>query len=338
MKFLKLILIVAIVAPMFLTSCGDKQEDGEYSLSFDVPDSVAYQYGIYHATSRLQGIQSLDLDEFSKGVKKGFSLSKENRAEFDTANVRIQTFGKAYQMEEMAKKQADTSYISGPIDLPSDISYNLGVITGFELIDDPLNKMSLDEYLKGVKDYFTDKSNFNQDIVVRVLQGYFNETDSLRIIVNEQFLVDNKEEKGVITTPSGLQYKVLTEGEGEKPNPENQVKVHYKGTFVDGKTFDSSYDRGEPITFPLNGVIKGWTEGVGLMSVGSKYEFVIPSDIGYGDQGNQNIPPKSTLVFEVELLEILPPAPQQQPQLPNPNNMTEEEMKKMIEEAQKNSK
>ena len=126
----------------------------------------------------------------------------------------------------------------------------------------------------------------------------------MRIATNEKYLADNKVKEGVITTPSGLQYKVITKGEGEMPTATDEVKVHYKGTFVDGKTFDSSYDRGEPISFPLNQVIPGWTEGVALMPVGSKYIFTIPYDLGYGERGSQSIPPKSTLVFVVELLEI----------------------------------
>ena len=190
--------------------------------------------------------------------------------------------------------------------------------------------MNINDYLDGVKAYFVDITNFDPAKSQQVLNEYFAATDSLRIATNERYLADNKEKKGVITTTSGLQYEVLTEGTGDKPSATDQVKVNYKGTFVDGKTFDSSYDRGEPVTFPLNGVIPGWTEGVGLMSVGSKYRFVIPFNLAYGERGNQAIPGKSTLVFEVELLEILPPAPAapQQPQ------MTEEEIRKMLQEAQ----
>ena len=108
-------------------------------------------------------------------------------------------------------------------------------------------------------------------------------------------------------TASGLQYKVVKEGTGKKPLATDKVKVHYKGTLLDGTVFDSSYDRGEPITFPLNGVIKGWTEGLQLMSEGSKYILYIPSDLGYGDRGaGAQIKPGATLIFEVELLEVNP--------------------------------
>ena len=119
------------------------------------------------------------------------------------------------------------------------------------------------------------------------------------------FLADNAKKAGVTTTPSGLQYRVITQGTGSKPLATDKVKVHYKGTLIDGTEFDSSYKRGESIEFPLNGVIKGWTEGVQLMSVGSKYEFFIPSELAYGDREVGGvIPAGSTLVFEVELLGI----------------------------------
>ncbi|HXC51367.1 MAG TPA: FKBP-type peptidyl-prolyl cis-trans isomerase [Candidatus Limnocylindrales bacterium] len=114
-----------------------------------------------------------------------------------------------------------------------------------------------------------------------------------------------KETGKVITTASGLKYEVLTEGSGPKPSATDSVTVNYKGTLTDGTVFDSSYDRGQPATFPLNRVIKGWTEGVQLMSVGSKYRFTIPPELGYGAAGaGGKIPPNATLVFDVELLKI----------------------------------
>jgi FKBP-type peptidyl-prolyl cis-trans isomerase FklB len=119
------------------------------------------------------------------------------------------------------------------------------------------------------------------------------------------FLAKNGKEEGVVTTASGLQYKILKQGDGAKPTATDTVKVHYHGTLLDGKVFDSSVDRGEPISFPLNGVIKGWTEGVQLMPVGSKFKFFIPSDLAYGDNGaGADIEPGATLIFEVELIAI----------------------------------
>ena len=121
----------------------------------------------------------------------------------------------------------------------------------------------------------------------------------------EAFLAENAKKEGVTVTESGLQYEVLTQGDGKKPAATDTVKVHYQGTLIDGTEFDSSYKRGEPISFPLNRVIKGWTEGVALMPVGSKYKFYIPSDLAYGERGaGAKIGPDSTLIFTVELLAI----------------------------------
>lgn len=119
------------------------------------------------------------------------------------------------------------------------------------------------------------------------------------------YLDDNAKKDGVTTTASGLQYRVLKEGTGAKPGPTDKVTVHYAGKLVNGKEFDSSYKRGQPIDFPLNAVIPGWSEGVQLMQEGAKYEFVIPSQLGYGARGAGGvIPGNATLIFEVELLEV----------------------------------
>ena len=119
------------------------------------------------------------------------------------------------------------------------------------------------------------------------------------------YLAENARKEGVITTDSGLQYKPLVAGDGEKPSKNNKVKVHYRGTLIDGTVFDSSYERGEPIVFPVTGVIAGWVEGLQLMQVGSKFELTIPSNLAYGASGSgAAIGPDATLIFEVELLAI----------------------------------
>jgi FKBP-type peptidyl-prolyl cis-trans isomerase FklB len=121
----------------------------------------------------------------------------------------------------------------------------------------------------------------------------------------DAFLAANKAKEGVVTLPSGLQYKILTAGAGPKPTAKDSVVCNYKGTLVDGKEFDSSYKRGAPATFPVSGVIKGWTEALQLMPVGSKWQLVVPADLGYGDRGQgPDIGPGATLIFEVELLSI----------------------------------
>ena len=119
------------------------------------------------------------------------------------------------------------------------------------------------------------------------------------------FLAENAKKEGITTTPSGLQYEILTEGKGASPSATDKVTVHYQGTTIDGKEFDSSYKRGESITFPLNGVIAGWTEGLQLMQEGAKYRLYIPSELAYGANGaGADIGPNSTLIFDVELIKV----------------------------------
>ena len=132
-----------------------------------------------------------------------------------------------------------------------------------------------------------------------------------RIAENEQFLVENAKRAEVETTASGLQYEVIETGDGASPTAQDIVKVHYKGTLIDGTEFDSSYKRDQPAQFALSRVIPGWTEGIQLMTVGSKYKFYIPQDLAYGPSDKGSIPPFSTLIFEVELLDI-PEKPQPQ--------------------------
>lgn len=125
----------------------------------------------------------------------------------------------------------------------------------------------------------------------------------------DAFLAKNKDNTGVKVLPDGLQYQVITTGSGQVPTPADTVTVHYQGTLLDGTEFDSSYKRGQPAQFPVTGVIRGWTEALQLMPVGSKWKLFIPSELAYGEQGNRNIPPNSTLIFEVELIDTKSPAP-----------------------------
>ncbi|HOO83689.1 MAG TPA: FKBP-type peptidyl-prolyl cis-trans isomerase [Prolixibacteraceae bacterium] len=145
------------------------------------------------------------------------------------------------------------------------------------------------------------------DVVIRAYLRKESERAAERNLkAGQEFLEENAKREGITVTESGLQYEVEKEGEGAKPTATSTVKVHYHGTTIDGEVFDSSVERGEPIEFPLNGVIKGWTEGLQLMSVGSKYKFYIPSDLAYGARGaGGNIGPNSALIFEVELISIV---------------------------------
>ena len=132
-----------------------------------------------------------------------------------------------------------------------------------------------------------------------------NEKSAANLKAGQEFLEANKTKPGIVALPSGLQYEIITEGQGAKPSPTSKVTCHYHGTLIDGTVFDSSVRRGQPATFPLNMVIKGWTEGVPLMPLGSKWRFFIPPQLAYGDrQTGAHIGPNATLIFEVELLGI----------------------------------
>ena len=192
-------------------------------------------------------------------------------------------------------------------------SYALGASNGEQFKNIGL-KLDPDMYMKGLKDGLAGQNLLTPE----QMQEAFGLLDQMvkenqeKMLKEEKaagaaFLAKNKQEPGVKETASGLQYKVIKEGTGKHPNATDQVKVHYTGTLLDGTVFDSSVERGEPITFPLNGVIAGWTEGLQLMSEGSKYILYIPSDLGYGDRGTQGIKPGATLIFEVELLEVIVP-------------------------------
>jgi len=160
-------------------------------------------------------------------------------------------------------------------------------------------------------------AQFEKDMETKQKQlGEKNKTDGTK------FLEDNKKKPGVKTTASGLQYKVEKEGTGAQPKATDMVTVNYRGTLVDGTEFDSSYKRGQPATFPVNGVIKGWTEALQLMKQGAKYQLFIPSNLAYGERAmGPDIGPNSTLIFEVELQDVKPPptpAPQGSPKIPPP--------------------
>lgn len=175
----------------------------------------------------------------------------------------------------------------------------------FKAIGDVLNEKKAQmtpEQINEAMQLYTQKASEAAQKAQKALQDEIakNKAES------EKLLAANKAKEGVKTTESGLQYRVITAGDGKKPTATDTVKVHYKGLLADGTVFDSSYERGEPIEFPLNGVIKGWTEGLQLMPVGSKYELVIPADLAYGDQAPPSIGPAKALTFEVELLDIIP--------------------------------
>ncbi|WP_201529050.1 MULTISPECIES: FKBP-type peptidyl-prolyl cis-trans isomerase [Psychrobacter] len=198
---------------------------------------------------------------------------------------------------------------------PEKVGYSLGFMMA-EGNKDAVQDLNLDTFEKGFRDGYEGKdSALTQEQMEEVLIAYQKEQEE-KMIEDMQaqgeenttkgaaFLAENAKKEGVKTTASGLQYKVITAGTGKMPKATDIVEVNYEGKLLDGTVFDSSYERGEPIEFPLNQVITGWTEGLQLMKEGGKYELYIPSDLAYGEAGNAGIEPNSTLIFTVELLKV----------------------------------
>lgn len=191
------------------------------------------------------------------------------------------------------------------------ISYALGLSIGSNFKSSGITELNFADFLKGVEDVVKEnKLQMSFDEAKEVINDYFTrlqeEKGELNKKAGEEFLRINKEKAGVTTLASGLQYEVLTAGTGEKPSATSEVQCHYEGRLIDGRVFDSSIQRGEPATFPLNRVIAGWTEALQLMPVGSKWRLFIPSNLAYGpQQAGELIEPNSTLVFDVELLSIV---------------------------------
>jgi FKBP-type peptidyl-prolyl cis-trans isomerase len=217
----------------------------------------------------------------------------------------------AQTKKPVAKKAVSTA--AAPVKFTGTLdsaSYAFGMSMAASLKNGGLKTLNYDMLLKGLKAEFSgQKTALSQDAAQKAIGNTFKSVSQAKFAGNiaegKKFLENNKKTAGVQTTPSGLQYLVLSQGTGIKPGATDSVLVHYKGTLLNGKQFDSSYDRGEPITLTLDRVIPGWTEGMQLMSTGSKYKFFIPYQLAYGERGaGQDIPPYSTLVFEIELLKV----------------------------------
>lgn len=202
------------------------------------------------------------------------------------------------------------------------VSYILGVNLGSQLKQDDITPV-IDAIAAGVQDALDDKIKISDEVRNAVIQGFIatlqekqqkkqeeeqakmKEMAPKNLADGQKFLEENKSKAGVQVTASGLQYKIINPGSSKKPKASDQVTVHYKGTLIDGTTFDSSIERGQPATFPLNGVIPGWTEGLQLIGEGGKCFLYIPHNLAYGENGMGGvIPPNATLIFEVELLKI----------------------------------
>jgi FKBP-type peptidyl-prolyl cis-trans isomerase FklB len=190
------------------------------------------------------------------------------------------------------------------------LSYSLGVSVANNLKSSGFETIESSAISAAFNDVFSENDvKISEEDANALIQDYFMELSQKKsqeaTNKGQAFLDENATKEGVVTTASGLQYQVLTEGQGAKPVASDEVTVHYHGTLIDGTVFDSSVDRGQPATFPVGGVIQGWVEALQLMNVGSKYKLFIPSNLAYGERGaGGSIGPNETLIFEVELLSI----------------------------------
>ena len=288
---MKKIALLALVSMMVL-ACGNKEDftkpaKEEVEMA-DQMDSINYLMGMLNG----DGISSqMDADQGK--------YTDEDRADFLSA-FKATYNGDSVETRKEAKPEIIeyAKYVGAQVKAQSEKG-----LMGIEGVE-----VRFDMLLRGLWDGFyhvgMDKQEANA-YMEKVLTPYINKMNAKLAEPGEKFLEENAKRPEVKTTESGLQYEVLTEGKGAKPTATDKVKVNYKGMLIDGTVFDSSYDRGEPISFQLNQVIPGWTEGLQLMPVGSKYKLYIPYKLGYGERGAGNtIPPYSALIFEVELLGI----------------------------------
>lgn len=201
-------------------------------------------------------------------------------------------------------------------DQKAKVSYSIGMSLGTDFkaqgieIDPDVMVQAIKDVTAGGKTLMTEEevrtviTDFQKELVVKQ-EAKAKEASGNNLKVGEDFLKENGKKEGVVTLPSGLQYKIEKKGTGKKPGAKDTVSVHYKGTLIDGTEFDSSYKRGEPVSFPVGGVIPGWTEALQLMEEGSKWQLFIPANLAYGERGaGAQIGPNSTLIFDVELLKI----------------------------------
>ena len=284
----KIVLFAAVAAAMGLASCTSQAPKASFK---GETDSLSYMLGIANTEGlvfgmeRQFGIDSLLIDDFLKGFLEGVNKSQSNNKSYNAG----------YQIGQQVGSQGFENMDRGIFGNDSTKSINKSnFLAGFA---DALQKKAQTS-TQAANDYV---STYVKELRSKQLEEQFGENKA----AGEKFLAENAKKEGVVTTESGLQYKIIKAGKGEIPTKESTVKVHYKGTLIDGTEFDSSYSRKEPAKFGVTNVIKGWTEALQLMPVGSKWELYIPQELAYGErQSGSHIKPFSALVFEVELLGI----------------------------------
>jgi len=282
-------IFAAIVAAFGLASCTSQAPKAVLNNEID---SLSYMMGISN-TEGLQeyltmqmGVDTTYMAEFINGVKAGVDKSTAKDAAYiaglqigrQVGNEIVERINQSLFKDDSTMSLNKNNFIAGFI---SALDKKSGMPTKKEAME------YVDTHVKSIE--------------TKALEAKYGENKA----AGEKFLAENATKEGVKTTESGLQYKVIKQGKGAVPTEKNTVKVHYKGTLIDGTEFDSSYSRKEPSSFPVTGVIKGWTEALTMMPVGSKWELYIPQELAYGSRNQSKIKPFSTLVFEVELLEIV---------------------------------
>ena len=304
--------IVATALLLVLAQSGMAQN--KTSLATD-RDKVSYMAGIDVAHSIAAAAPEMNYAAFERALRNGLAGGKPL-----LDDAQSQATGRALMQAIGARKGLPPGAV--PAATPGLSSENVGLLVGADVgrslapvaseIDIPTFMQALRTVLEGGKPLLSDeeaasvRAAFTERVNAK-MQAQAAQAGSRNLAEGQAFLAKNKAVTGVHVTPSGLQYMVLRQGAGPQPMPTDRVRVNYRGTLLDGTEFDSSYKTGEPAEFALNEVVPGWTEGVGLMPVGSKYRFWIPSNLGYGAKGMGPIGPNATLVFDVELMAILPP-------------------------------
>ena len=279
---------IAVVCAAAFTSCGNgtksaKLETDEDTLSYAL--GIEGGEGLKMNLQQQMGIDSTQYDEFIKGFNEGFKYADNDKKRAYCIGIAM-----GLQMSEQAEAMSNQIFAGDSTKTLSKRDIVAGVVAG----------------LTGKKQMMTveQAQKTAQQKMQALRESQMSKAFGPQIKKNEAWLAANAKKEGVKVLPSGLQYKVITEGTGATPTATSVVKVNYEGKLIDGTVFDSSYKRGEPAEFRVNGVIPGWAEALTMMKAGSKWEIYIPAKLGYNDQQMPNIPPFSTLIFTVELLEV----------------------------------